>query len=142
MTSAIASTQARVPRSTSVRTSSSLRRSDSKTSRKASPSASMKSKYAPTAPSTRSWLSAVPDIAWPHPVGQLGDLQLQEGEVELPLAREVLVEHRLADPGAVGDLVHGRGVEALRHEDLLRRLEQLEAPRAPREARGAAGRGG
>jgi hypothetical protein len=32
----------------------------------------------------------------------------------------VLVEHRLADPGAVGDVVHGGGVETLRHEHVLR----------------------
>src|SRR4051794_5241521 len=44
MIPAMASTQTPVPRSTIARTSASLRRSDSKTRRKASPSASMKSK--------------------------------------------------------------------------------------------------
>src|SRR3712207_8749436 len=45
------------------------------------------------------------------PVGQLGDVLLEQGQVELPLAGEVLVQHRLADPGAVGDVVHRGGVE-------------------------------
>ena len=41
------------------------------------------------------------------------------GQVQLPLAREVLVEDRLADAGPVGDVVHRGGVEALGDEDVL-----------------------
>ena len=71
------------------------------------------------------------------PLGQLGDVLLEQREVELPLAREVLVEHGLADPGAVGDVVHRRGVEALGDEDVLGGAQQLQAARTPRQAGGA-----
>jgi hypothetical protein len=35
----------------------------------------------------------------------------------------VLVEHGLADPGALGDVVHGRGVVTLGNEHLKRRIQ-------------------
>ena len=57
---------------------------------------------------------------------------VEQGEVEVELAREVLVEHRLGDPGPVGDLVHGRRVVAGLDEDGLRGVEQLGAALAAR----------
>jgi hypothetical protein len=56
---------------------------------------------------------------------------LEQREVEVELAREVLVEHRLADAGPVGDVVHRGRVVALRDEDLLRRAQELAPPRRP-----------
>jgi hypothetical protein len=44
----------------------------------------------------------------------------------------VLVQHRLRHAGALGDLVHGGGVVALRDEHLERSVQQLGAARAPR----------
>ena len=70
---------------------------------------------------------------------------VEQREVEVQLAGEVLVEHRLGDPGALGDVVHRRGVVALGDEDLEGRLEQLGAAGAcaacaRRRARCVAGR--
>ena len=61
-------------------------------------------------------------------------VRVEQREVELELARKVLVQHWLGDPGPLGDVVHRGGVVALRDEDLLRRLEQLLAPGRPRQA--------
>jgi hypothetical protein len=47
------------------------------------------------------------------------------------LAGEVLVEHGFADARPLGDLVHGGGVVALRHEDLACGAEQLAAASGP-----------
>ena len=63
---------------------------------------------------------------------------VEQREVEVELAREVLVEHRLADAGALGDVVHRRRVVALGDEDLLGGAEQLLAPGRPGQP-GAAG---
>ena len=46
-------------------------------------------------------------------------MQVEQREVELELAREVLVEDRLADSGTLGDLVHRGCVVALSDEDFL-----------------------
>jgi hypothetical protein len=46
-------------------------------------------------------------------------------EVQLVLAGEVLVQHRLAHAGAVGDLVHRGGVITLGDEDLAGGAEKL-----------------
>ncbi len=51
---------------------------------------------------------------------------VEQREVELELAGEVLVEHRLGDARALGDVVHRRRVVALAHEHLERRLQQLD----------------
>ena len=56
------------------------------------------------------------------------DPSIQQCEVELEFAREVLVEHRLRDPGGVGNLVHTGGVIAPVHEDLARLRHDLLAP--------------
>jgi len=61
---------------------------------------------------------------------QLGRVLLEQLEVEVPLAGEVLVQHGLADAGSLGDLVHRRGVVTLRDEDLPRGAEQLGPPGA------------
>lgn len=52
---------------------------------------------------------------------------VEQGEVELQLAGEVLVENGLADSRALRDVVHRRGVVALGDEDLLRGAQQLIA---------------
>jgi hypothetical protein len=73
---------------------------------------------------------------------QLGDGRVEKGQVEIELAREVLVEHRLGDPGALGDLVHSGRVIAVRRENLEGRLQQLGATLGLGQARGAGGLGG
>ena len=68
---------------------------------------------------------------------------VEQREVEVELAGEVLVEHRLGDPGPLGDVVHRGGVVALGDEHLEGGLEQLGAAlpaRQPAAARRAAGR--
>ncbi len=59
---------------------------------------------------------------------------VQQRQVELQLPGEVLVEHRLAHPGAVGDVVHGGRVVAVRDEHLLGGTEQLFTAGASRQA--------
>ena len=59
---------------------------------------------------------------------------VQQGEVEVELAGEVLVEHRLADAGALGDVVHRGGVVALGDEDLLGGAQELVASGSARQA--------
>ena len=50
---------------------------------------------------------------------------VEQGQVQLALGIEVLVEHRLGHPGGVGDVVHRRAVVPWRGEDLERDVEQL-----------------
>ena len=66
-----------------------------------------------------------------HRVRQRLAVLVEQREVELELAREVLVEHRLADAGALGDVVHRGRVVALGDEDLLRGAQQLVAASRP-----------
>jgi hypothetical protein len=54
------------------------------------------------------------------PVAQLGDLLGIGGDDQLAAGREVPVHGGVADPGPVGDVVHG-GVDAVLVEDLLGR---------------------
>ena len=77
---------------------------------------------------TRSLLSVVESSAVAHRGHHRLGVLVEQGQVEVELAGEVLVEHRLADPGGVGDVVHRRRVVALGDEDLLGRAEQLLAP--------------
>ena len=65
---------------------------------------------------------------------------VQQGQVEVELAGEVLVEHRLADARALGDVVHGGRVVALRDEHLLGGAQQLVASGTARQARAARAR--
>jgi hypothetical protein len=58
----------------------------------------------------------------------------QQLEVEVPLRVEVLVEHRLGHAGRLGDVVHGRRVEALRGEHLEGGVQQLAAAFGGRQA--------
>ena len=69
---------------------------------------------------------------------------VEQRQVELLLAREVLVEHRLADSGPFRDLVHRRGVVAAGDEDLYGRVQQLPPAGEPRQAGspGSSGRSG
>jgi hypothetical protein len=48
---------------------------------------------------------------------------VEQRQVELELAGEVLVEHGLADARAVGDLIHRGGVIPLGYEHLERRVQ-------------------
>jgi hypothetical protein len=67
-----------------------------------------------------------------HPLDQRVAMGVEQREVELELAGEVLVQHRLGDAGAHGDVVHGGGVVALGDEHVLRCGEQLLATSRPR----------
>ncbi|GHJ31200.1 hypothetical protein TPA0910_56330 [Streptomyces hygroscopicus subsp. sporocinereus] len=60
---------------------------------------------------------------------------VEQGQVQLELAREVLVEHRLADSGALGDVVHRGRVVALGDEDLLGGPQELMTSGSARQAR-------
>ncbi len=67
---------------------------------------------------------------------------VEQGEVEVELAREMLVEHRLADAGPLGDLVHGRCVVAVGDEHVAGGSEELGTARQPGQAHAAGGQVG
>ena len=140
ITSAIASAQSWDTLSTRSRTATSLVRSDSNTRRNGAPSRATNSKYAAIVAATRCLLSVVEASAARTRDTRLAGVLVQQREVEVELAREVLVEHRLGDTGAFGDLVHGGGVVARADEDLLRGLEQLGAACGPWQAQASAAR--
>src|SRR5262249_17852315 len=74
----------------------------------------------------------------PHHADELVHALVEQREIELQLAGEMLVEHGLADAGSLGDLVHGCRVVTLGDEYFLSRAEQLPAPcraRQPRTSR-------
>jgi hypothetical protein len=52
--------------------------------------------------------------------------------VQVALGSEVLVEHRLGDPGGLGHVVHRRGMEAVLAEHLEGDVEELLAPASGR----------
>jgi pimeloyl-ACP methyl ester carboxylesterase len=58
-------------------------------------------------------------------VEEHGDALVEQGDVQVELAREVLIEDRLAHSGALGDVVHGGSVIALGDEDFARCAEDL-----------------
>ena len=62
---------------------------------------------------------------------QLLDAGVDQRQVEVELAGEVLVQDRLADGRAVGDVVHGRRVEPLGDEHVLRGAQELQPAGAP-----------
>ena len=68
-----------------------------------------------------------------HAVAELAGVLVEQREIEVELAGKVLVEHRLADAGPLGDLVHRRRVVALGDEDLAGRAEQLPPARLARQ---------
>ncbi len=49
----------------------------------------------------------------------------EQRQVQILLAVEVLVEHRLGDTGGIGHVVHRRRMEAVAGEDLHRDIEDL-----------------
>jgi hypothetical protein len=55
-----------------------------------------------------------------HEVGEGAEMAVQEGDVQLPLRGEVLIQDGLADLGRLGDLIHGSAVVAVGREDLER----------------------
>ena len=61
---------------------------------------------------------------------------VEELEVERPLRGDVLIEHRLGDPGRVGDVVHRGLVEAVLGEQPEGHPEQLGSPAGGRQALG------
>ena len=77
----------------------------------------------------------------PHAGDQVVHVGVEQVEVQVELAGEVLVEHRLAHAGAVRDLVHPRGVEPAGDEDVPSGREQLGAPGRPGQPRVALGHG-
>ena len=62
--------------------------------------------------STRCLLSLVDGERLAHERSRIVAVLVEQGEVEVELAREVLVEHGLGDPGPLGDVVHRGGVVA------------------------------
>jgi hypothetical protein len=58
-------------------------------------------------------------------------MAFEQGQVQLTLRREVLVKHRLADVGGLGDLVHGGAVVAVGHKNFLRCGKELGASFVP-----------
>ena len=115
------------------RTAGSLVKSDSKTSRNVPLCSATYPKYAANVALTRCRLSVVERIASGTASISLLHALVEQRQVELLLAGEVLVEDRLADPGPLRDLVHRRRVVAAGDEDLHGRVEQLAAAGKPRE---------
>src|SRR5260370_5766358 len=62
---------------------------------------------------------------------------VEQGQVQVELAGEVLVQDGFADAGPLGDLIHGGGVVPLRYEDLERRVQELPPPFVPGQPRAA-----
>ena len=58
-----------------------------------------------------------------HGVQQRAHALVEQGQVELELAGEMLVEHGLADARAFGDVIHRGGVVPLGYEHLKRRVQ-------------------
>jgi hypothetical protein len=58
-----------------------------------------------------------------HGLHQRAHALVEQGQVELELAGEMLVEHGLADARAFGDVIHRGGVVPLGHEHLKRRVQ-------------------
>src|SRR5262249_31895064 len=113
------------------RTAGSFAKSDSKTSRKVPRCSATYPKYALNDP-----LPVFVRRAERHPdrFDQLLHALVEQREIEILLAREVLVEDGFADPGAIGDLVHRRRVVAAGDEDLPGCVKQLAAARQPGQA--------
>ena len=88
---------------------------------------------------TRSLLSVVDSSASRTVVDEPLGALVEQREVELELAGEVLVEHGFRDAGPLGDVVHRGRVVALRDEHLAGGVEQLDAAGRARQA-GAARR--
>jgi hypothetical protein len=74
----------------------------------------------------------------PDQVRQLAGVLVEQREIQLELAREVLVQNGFGDPCTVGDVVHGSRVVANLDEYLLRGLEQLRPPCGARQPYAAA----
>src|SRR5260221_1012689 len=70
-----------------------------------------------------------------HAPDELLHALVEQREIEVQVAGEVLIEHGLADAGSLGDLVHGCGVVTLGDEYLLSRPEQLPASCGARQPR-------
>ena len=142
MTSAIASAQFISTASSRERTCGSLVRSDSKTIRNARPLAGDELEVGGDGPvDPRLVVGPARLEGRPHERLERVAVLVQQRQVEIELAREVLVQNRFGDTGAVGDLVHGRGVIAGLDEDGLGGIQQLGAPLTARHPLSAGGVG-
>jgi hypothetical protein len=65
-------------------------------------------------------------------IGQGAEVSIQQLNVEFPLGQKVLVQHRLAHFGHLGNLVHAGAVIALGHEDFLSGSQEPGASLIPR----------
>ena len=133
MTSASASPQVRATPSTRSATAGSLVRSDSKISRKGAPWRGDELEVRADAGDDALLVvggagQGVPDGLLEQPA-----VVVDEREVEVELARKVLVQDGFADPGALGDLVHRGRVVAVLDEGGLGGLEQLRPARRLRQ---------
>ena len=134
--------------STRARTSASCVTSDSNSSADDSPAPSTNMTYAST-------IAAMTSRPSPRRTGpcsmpghrrvdgdqQVGAVLVDHREVEVELGREVAVQDRLADLGALGDVVHGDVVEALGGEELLGDAQHLGAAFVASHPRAARPRG-
>lgn len=77
----------------------------------------------------------------PHPTHEFTGLLVDERKIQVEFAGEVLVQHRLRDAGAVGDIVHSRRVVALSDEYVAGSLQELCPSLAAGQPRGGATRG-
>ncbi|GAA1352109.1 hypothetical protein GCM10009612_10090 [Streptomyces beijiangensis] len=60
---------------------------------------------------------------------------VEQGQIQIQLAREVLVEHGLAHAGPFGDVVHRSRVVTLRDKNFLGGPKELVASGPARQAR-------
>jgi hypothetical protein len=63
-----------------------------------------------------------------HPGDKGVAVRVEQGEVQLQLARKVLIQHWFGDAGALGDVIHRGSVITLCDEHLLRGGQQLLPP--------------
>ena len=82
---------------------------------------------------SRASFSSAAAMRTDDPLDQLVDERVEEGELELALRGEVLVDQGLRDPAAGGHVVEGSLVEPARGEDLERVLEDRRTAVGRRE---------
>jgi hypothetical protein len=75
----------------------------------------------------------------PNRRDQCVGVSVDQRQVQLELAREMLVQHGFRYAGPFGDVVHRGTVVPLGYEDLLGSCEQLSAPRDARQPASSAG---
>jgi len=73
----------------------------------------------------------------PDQIQELAGVLVEQGQIEIQLAREVLVQNGFGDSGAVGDLIHRCGVVSGLDEHFLCSLEKLRPPCRARQPHAA-----